>query len=200
LSYLTFGLHESPDAIIVGSSRDVGIGGRHDLDSLRILADGKLYGIPMMFLLMLGIAAMAAVLLHWSVYGRYLYAVGYNEQAARYAGIATNRYKILPYVLCSLLAALGGILSLLDLDSAQPSSTGSLYELYAITGAVLGGCSLRGGQGTVVGILLGTAVLPLLSNLCIFANIPSDMEYTVIGLALLLGTIADELLKRHGGK
>ena len=151
----------------------------------------------MMFVLMLGVAALAAVLLHLSVYGRYLYAVGYNEQAAHYAGIATHRYKIVAYVLCSLLAGLGGLLLLLDLETAQPSAAGSWYELYAITGAVLGGCSLRGGQGMVAGILLGTAVLPLLRNLCIFAGIPSDLEYTVIGAALLLGTVADELLKRR---
>jgi ribose transport system permease protein len=180
-----------------GSSRAVGIGGRPDLADLRFLAAGEMLGVPTIFWLMLGIAAVVAVLLHGSVYGRYLYAVGYNEQAARYAGIATDRYKILAYVLCSTLAVLGGILHMLDLETAQPSSAGSWYELYAITGAVLGGCSLRGGEGTVAGILMGTAVLPLLRNLCQFAGIPSDLEFTVIGVALLLGTIADELLKRR---
>ena len=71
-----------------------------------------------------------------------------------------------------------------------------LITVGAIAAAVLGGCSLRGGEGMVAGMLLGTMVLPLLSNLCQFARIPSDVEYTVIGGALLLGTIADELLKR----
>ena len=197
MSYASFGHVSSSAPILLGSSRDVGIGGRPDLAGLRFLAAGNVLGIPMMFLLLLGVAAIAAVLLHLSVHGRYLYAVGYNEQAACYAGIATHRYKILAYVLCSLLAGLGGLLLLLDLETAQPSAAGSWYELYAITGAVLGGCSLRGGQGMVAGILLGTAVLPLLRNLCIFAGIPSDLEYTVIGAALLLGTVADELLKRR---
>ncbi len=181
-----------------GSSRAVGIGGRPDLADLRFLVAGEIFGVPTIFWLLLGIAALMAVLLHGSVYGRYLYAVGYNEPAARYAGVATDRYKILAYVLCSTLAVLGGILHMLDLETAQPSSAGSWYELYAITGAVLGGCSLRGGEGTVAGILMGTAVLPLLRNLCQFAGIPSDLEFTVIGAALLLGTVADELLKRHG--
>jgi ribose transport system permease protein len=197
LSYASLGYIPSTMPVLPGSSHDVGIGGRPDLDGWRFLATGNVYGIPMMFLLMLAVAAVAAVLLHLSVYGRYLYAVGYNEQAARYAGIATDRYKILAYVLCSLLAGLGGVLLLLDLDTAQPSAAGSWYELYAITGAVLGGCSLRGGQGSIAGILLGTAVLPLLRNLCNFAGIPSDLEYTVIGVALLLGTITDEVLKRR---
>jgi ribose transport system permease protein len=197
LSIVTFGLVESPAPVLVGSSRDVGIGGRPDLRDLRFLAAGEVYGVPMMFVVLLVVAAAVGVLLHKSVYGRYLYAVGYNEQAALYAGIRTGRYKVLAYVLCSVLAGLGGILLLLDLETAQPSAAGSWYELYAITGAVLGGCSLRGGQGTVAGMVLGTAVLPLLRNLCNFARIPSDLEYTVIGVALLLGTITDEMLKRR---
>ncbi|MBY0526649.1 MAG: ABC transporter permease [Gemmataceae bacterium] len=183
--------------ILQGSSRDVGIGGRPDLADLRYLASGEVSGVPMILILMIGVATVATVLLHLSVYGRYLYAIGYNEQAARYAGIATDQYKILAYVWCSLMAGVGGVLLLLDLETAQPTAAGGLYELYAITGAVLGGCSLRGGQGMVAGIILGTSVLPLLRNLCIFAGIPSDLEYTVIGLALLLGTVADELLKRR---
>lgn len=181
--------------LLQGSSRDVGIGGRPDLAWLRELLVGT--DVPNLFFLMLGVATLAALILHASVYGRYLYAVGYNEQAARYAGIPTDRYKIFAYVWCSVMAGLGGVLLLLDLETAQPSAAGSWYELYAITGAVLGGCSLRGGQGAVAGIVLGTAVLPMLRNLCIFAGVPPDLEYTVIGVALLLGTIADEILKRR---
>src|SRR5262249_12549477 len=75
------------------SSRTVGIGGRPDLDQLRFLAAGNLFGIPMTLWLLAGVALVVAVVLHRSVYGRYLYAIGHNEQAARYAGIATDRYK-----------------------------------------------------------------------------------------------------------
>lgn len=180
-----------------GSSRNVGIGGRDDLERLRWIADGSIGEVPVVFLLMLGIAVVVGVLLHLSVYGRYLYAVGYNEQAAQYAGVNVKRYKAMAYVICSLLAGLSGILELLYVETAQPSSAGQGYELYAITGAVLGGCSLRGGQGMVIGIVLGTAVLPLLRSLIIFTGIPSDLEATVIGVALLFGTITDELLKRR---
>jgi ribose transport system permease protein len=198
LSLVTFGLYTVEASLQQGSSRNVGIGGRRDLEDLQyFLATGTVAGIPTILILLLVLAALAAVLLHYSVYGRYLYAIGHNEQAARYAGIATDRYKILAYVLCSVLAGLGGILEMFRLKTASPSNAGSWYELYAITGAVLGGCSLRGGEGTVVGILLGTAVLPLLRNLSNFAGVPDDLEFTVIGLALLLGTIVDELLKRR---
>jgi ribose transport system permease protein len=126
-----------------------------------------------------------------------LYAIGANEEAARYAGIATDRYKILAYVICSALAGLGSVLYLLDNRTATATSAGSLLELYAITGAVLGGCSLRGGEGTVPGMFLGAAVLPLLRQLCIFSGITNELEYAVIGAALLLGTITDEVLKRR---
>ncbi|MGE3803105.1 MAG: ABC transporter permease, partial [Gemmataceae bacterium] len=188
------------DTVLAGSSRNVSLGGRPDLASFRFIATGDVLGVPMVFLLLLLLAGVAALILHFSVYGRYLYALGYNEQAARYAGIATDRYKVLAYVWCSLMAGLGGSLFLLTLNGATPSTTGAWYELYAITGAVLGGCSLRGGQGMVVGMLLGTVVLRLLPNLVNFAGIPSDLEPTVIGVALLMGTIADEMLKRKGAK
>jgi ribose transport system permease protein len=156
--------------------------------------------MPERFWLLLGLAAIGFVLLHLSVYGRYLFAVGANEQAARYAGIDTDYYKVLAYMLCSTLAALGGVLQMLELKSTQPSTTGLSYELYAITGAVLGGCSLRGGEGTIIGMLLGTTVLPLLNNLITLSGLPGDLEFLIIGLALLSGTILDELLKRRGAK
>ncbi len=182
-----------------GSSRSVGIGDK-DVGSLGFWLTGNYHGVPMVFLVLLGLVVLSGVFLHGSKFGRYFFAIGSNEQAARYAGIATDRYKVLAYILCSLLAALAGVQSLLELGTASPSTAGSWFELYAITGAVLGGCSLRGGEGTVAGLLLGAAVLPLLRNLSIFAGIPSDLEFTVIGVALLLGTIADELLKRRAAK
>lgn len=190
----------SPAPVLKGSSMTVGIGTGTDLESYLFLVKGKLLGVPMTFWLLAVVALFMFVLLHRSVYGRYLYAIGYNEQAARYAGIQTDRYKVFAYVLCAALAGLRGIIDLFDVGTVSPSGTGSWYELYAITGAVLGGCSLRGGEGTVPGILLGTAVLPLLKSLCIFAGVPSDLEFMVIGVALLLGTIADELLKRRSAK
>jgi ribose transport system permease protein len=161
-----------------------------------LLVQGQALWVPNGLLLLLLLAAVLGVLLHGSVYGRYLYAIGSNEQAARYAGIATDRYKILAYVICSTMSGLAGVLFLLENSTATPSSAGSLLELYAITGAVLGGCSLRGGEGTVLGMLLGTAVLPLLSMICNFSNLGSDIEYAVIGSALLVGTIVNELIGR----
>jgi ribose transport system permease protein len=163
-----------------------------------LLVRGQPLGVPNILLVLLALALLIGLMLHGTVYGRHIYAVGANEQAARYAGIATDRVKVFAYVLCSTLAGLGGVLLLCENATATPSSAGSLLELYAITGAVLGGCALRGGEGSVPGMLLGAAVLPLLRKLCSFSRfIGDEQEYTVIGVALLFGTIANELIGRR---
>jgi ribose transport system permease protein len=176
--------------------------GAHDrIESVRrFLVSGDLFGVPNQLVLLLLLTALLSALLHGTKHGRYLYAIGANEDAARYAGIGTNGYKILAYIICSALAGLGSVLFLLENRLANPTSAGTLLELYAITGAVLGGCSLRGGEGMVPGMFLGAAVLPLLRQLCSFGGITDDLEYAVIGVALLLGTIADELLKRRAAR
>lgn len=172
-----------------------GMGGEFE-EYKKVLA-GELFGVPMSFVVLLGLMALVTVFLHFSVYGRYLYAIGSNEKAARYSGIATDRYKVLAYVLCSTFAALFAILELMENNSAKPSTTGEFYELYAIAGAVLGGCSLRGGEGTVCGIFIGTAILWLLPNFNNMMGISSTLEKIVIGSALLLGAVLDELLRRR---
>jgi ribose transport system permease protein len=167
------------------------------IKSFRSLFVGDWHGVPNQLILMLIVAVVLGLFLHGTRYGRYLFAIGANEDAARYAGIPTDRYKVLAYVICSMLAGLSSLVFLFYYDSAQPTSAGSWLELYAITGAVLGGCSLRGGEGSIAGLVLGAAVLPLLQQVCYSFNIKSELEYAVIGAALLLGTITDELLKRR---
>lgn len=170
------------------------------IKSFRNLFVGNLYGVPNQLILMLIVAVLLGLFLHGTRDGRYLFAIGANEDAAKYAGIPTDRYKVLAYVICSMLAGLSSLVFLFYYDSAQPTSAGSWLELYAITGAVLGGCSLSGGEGSVAGLVLGAAVLPLLRQVCYSFNIKSELEYAVIGAALLLGTITDELLKRRSAR
>jgi ribose transport system permease protein len=158
---------------------------------------GDSFGVPHQLVLLLIVATILGLFLHGTRYGRYLYAIGANEEAARYAGIPTDRYKILAYVICSTLAGLSALVFIHFNDTVNPTSGGSWLELYAITGAVLGGCSLRGGEGSAPGMVLGAAVLPVLRQLCYSVNIRSELEYAVIGAALLVGTIIDELLKRR---
>jgi ribose transport system permease protein len=141
-------------------------------------------------------AAVATFFLHFTVHGRYFFAIGSNERAARYSGINVDLYKILAYVLCSLSAAIYGLIYAVHFNTAQPSSTGANMELFAIAGAVLGGCSLRGGEGTTAGMVIGAAILTLLSHLINTLEIKDTLEPVVIGLALLFCAILDEQLRR----
>jgi ribose transport system permease protein len=99
-------------------------------------------------------------------------------------------------VLCSLLAAVAALMEIFWISSVQASSTGNLMELYAIAGAVLGGCSLRGGEGSTIGMLIGTAILVCLRNLIQMAGIKDSLEQVVIGAALLVCAILDEMIRR----
>ena len=152
--------------------------------------------IPMPFFIMVGLAIIAAVFLNKTIYGRYLLALGRNEQAAQYSGINTDRMVILSYVICSGLSGLGGILFVLDLNSVQPATHGNFYELYAIAAAVLGGCSLRGGEGSILGVVIGAGVMRVLRNSINLLRLPTHLEYVIIGAVILFGVMADEIVKR----
>lgn len=156
--------------------------------------------VPVAFLLLIVLGVVAAVFLNKTVYGRYLLALGNNEQAARFSGINTSAMILLAYVICSLVTGFGGILFALDNGSIQPDSFGNFYELYAIAAAVLGGCSLRGGEGSIFGIVLGAALMRLLMNSITMLGISDQLEPTVIGLVILIGVIVDELVKRFAAR
>jgi ribose transport system permease protein len=185
---------------LVGISKD-NPSFRNPLNALRIVLIGKdensVLWFPAEIAVLLLLAAVVGLLLHKSVIGRYWYAMGYNESAARYSGIATDRYRLIGFVISSTLASLCGIMLLLDYGTANPTDAGEMWELYAITGAVLGGCSLRGGEGTIVGVVLGAMVLPVLRNLVSFLDIKDALIPAVVGLTLLFGTLADEFFRRR---
>ena len=153
---------------------------------------------PFFFLVV--IAILAAFFLNRTIWGRYLLALGNNEDGARYSGIQTDRLKITAYVICSFLAGVSGLLFAYELDSVQPAQTGEFYELYAIAAAVLGGCSLRGGQGAIFGVIIAAAVIRLLRNSINLVGISTHLEFAIIGLVILGGVTADELIKRFVAK
>jgi ribose transport system permease protein len=154
--------------------------------------------VPAPLLVLLVIAAAAGLFLNHTIYGRYLLALGRNEEAARYSGINTGSMTIVAYVICALLAGLAAVLFSLDVNGIQPAGHGNFYELYAISAAVLGGCSLRGGEGSILGVVIGTAVMRVLYNAITMLGIPDQLEFAMIGAVLLLGVIVDELLRRAG--
>ena len=174
-------------------------------EGLRQLAIGKVsigggFALPIPFFLLLLAGVLAALFLNRTIWGRYLLALGRNETAARYSGIQIERMKVLAYVLCSGTAGLGGILFALDVNSVQPAAHGNFYELYAIAAAVLGGCSLRGGEGSILGVVIGAAVMRLLYNAINVSGIPTQLEFAIIGAVILAGVIADELIRRVAGQ
>jgi len=156
---------------------------------------GFLLSVPVVYLAI--IVGVAIFVLHKTVYGRYLLAIGRNEEAARYSGINTALITTASYGACSLLAGIAGLLFIIDFESAQPVDLGNFYELYAIAAAVLGGCSLRGGEGSIIGIVIGAAVMQVLQNAIILTDwIPDMLEFAVIGGVILAGVTIDESIRR----
>ena len=135
----------------------------------------------MPFVLLIAISIVMWVVLHRSFFGRYLYAVGRNEEAARFSGFNTRRVMAGSYVLAALLSGLAGILFAFYTNSVTPSTHGNFYELYGLAAAVLGACSLRGGEGSIIGILIGVALLQVLQNLVNLLGIPSSLNFAVMG-------------------
>jgi len=138
-------------------------------EDLHWVATGKLsvaggYRVPVSLFLLIGLGVLAAIFLNRTVWGRHLLALGRNEEAARYSGVRTGRLLVLAYVLCAFIAGVGGVLFALNLNTVQPENLGNFYELYAIAAAVLGGCSLRGGEGSIFGVIIGAAVMRVLYN------------------------------------
>jgi ribose transport system permease protein len=169
-------------------------------EGFRDFAKGSLFGVPMTFVLLLITAAIMWVVLHHSVFGRYLYAVGRNEEAARFSGINTRRVIATSYVLSGLLTGVSAILFAFYTNSVTPSTHGNFYELYGIAAAVLGGCSLRGGEGSILGILIGTALLQVLQNLVNLLGIPSSLNFAVMGAVVLIGVLADQIFQTRAKK
>ncbi len=158
------------------------------------------YRIPATVIPMFVLALLIGLFFSRTVWGRWLLATGRNESAARYSGVPTARLITLSYMACSLLAGFGGMLFIFDIGSAQPSDFGNFYELYAIAAAVLGGCSLRGGEISVVGVLFGAATLQVLRTTITLVGLSSQLEFAVIGAVLLVGVAADELIRRFSAR
>jgi ribose transport system permease protein len=159
---------------------------------LEFLTAGRFHGVPNSFIALVVIAAIMWVVLHRSVFGRYLYAIGKNEEAAKYSGIHTGRVVMAAYVICGVLTAVSAIYFAMYTRSISPASHGQFYELYAIAAAVLGGFSLRGGEGSLIGAVLGTVLLQELQNLVNLLGIPSSLNFAVMGGVILIGVLIDQ--------
>ncbi len=184
-------------ARFIASDETKGFGDAAGFQALQRLATGTVGGVPTPFLALVIASVVMWVVLHRSVYGRHLFATGRNEVAARYSGIRVHRVITSAYVMLGVLTGVSAMIFAFYTNSVSPSSHGSFFELYGIAAAVLGGCSLRGGEGSILGIVIGATLLQVLQNLVNLLGIPSSLNFAVMGGVILIGVVADQLMQNR---
>lgn len=155
-----------------------------------------LFGIPTAVILMMVLYVIAHVMMSRTTLGRYIYAVGGNPEAARLAGIRVNAILLFAYTICAMLAGLGGVLMASQLKSGAPTY-GLSYELYVIAAVVVGGTSLSGGEGRILGTLIGALIIGVIQNGMNLVNVESYTQKVVLGLVILGAVLLDRLKQRR---
>lgn len=186
--------------LLRGLARGISGGSTQTIQNFGTIGNGSFLWIPIPFWIFIGLSVILAFLMNFTVYGRYLYAIGRNEDAVRYSGIKVDKMRILAYVICAVLAGIAGIVELSYANEVQPASAGLMYEMWAIAGAVLGGCSLRGGEGSVLGVFVGVSLITVMRNGINLLGVNTEWEWAVIGVVILGGVIADAAYKLRAGK
>jgi ribose transport system permease protein len=165
-------------------------------EGFRSLATGGVGFVPAPVVIMIVVYAAAHIVLAQTTFGRYVYAIGGNEEAARLSGVAVRRHKAAVYGVSGLASAVAAVILTARLDSAQPVA-GMMYELDAIAAAVIGGTSLMGGQGTLAGTLVGALIMGVLRNGLNLLGVSSFLQQIVIGVVIVGAVLIDTMLKRH---
>jgi inositol transport system permease protein len=168
-------------------------------DDYNFIGQGDFLGIPVPILILVIMAIVTHVLYSQTKFGKYIYAIGGNEQAARVSGINVSKYKMLMYVYAGLLSGLAGLVVSARIGSGQ-SGQGVGYELDAIAAAVIGGASLSaGGIGTVAGTMVGALIIGVLNNILDLTNVSAYWQQIVKG-CIIVGAVIIDQLKHHGSK
>ncbi|MBS1252087.1 MAG: Ribose import permease protein RbsC [Anaerolineales bacterium] len=160
------------------------------------LGQGEIFQIPIMFVTLVVVAVVAFFILTSTTLGRHIYAVGGNIEAARVSGVNVDRVRIFSYVGSGTMAGLVGILWASRLGQGTPT-VGSGYELWAIAATVIGGTSLFGGQGTVLGAILGAAIMGVMINGMVLVNLSSYLQDVVLGVVLVIAVTYDTWRRRQ---
>lgn len=163
-------------------------------DSFKFLGLGYIAGIPTPIVLMVVLAVLAILFLNKTVIGRWIYAIGGNEEGARISGVRVGQIKRLVYAISGLMAAISGIAMAARLGVGQ-STSGMSYEMDAIAATVIGGASLSGGSGSIVGAIVGAAIMGVLRNGLVLLDVSAYWQQTVIGAVIILAVALDNL--RH---
>jgi ribose transport system permease protein len=160
-------------------------------DSFAYIGTGWFLGIPLPVWISAVVIVSAVVITQKTALGRYIYAIGGNEHASKLSGININKVKLIVYSIAGVLAAVGGIMVTSRLDSAQPNA-GISYELDSIAAVVIGGTSLSGGRGTIMGTVLGAIIIGVLNNGLVLLNVSPFWQQVVKGGVILLAVIIDK--------
>jgi ribose transport system permease protein len=165
-------------------------------ENFSFLGNGKIFGIPVPIIIMSFVVVVAYLFLSRHILGRYTYAIGSNVEAARLSGININRYNSAVYVISGTLAGIAGVLLTSRLVTGQPTA-GTGYELDTIAAVVIGGASLMGGQGTIIGTIIGAFIMATLRNGCNLLNISAFWQLIIIGAVIILAVYYDQVRRRH---
>lgn len=163
-------------------------------DSFNFIGGGNIFGIPFPIIILIITFIICSILLNKTVLGRYMYAVGGNEPAARASGIRVQRVKMWVYTICGLLAGMGGILLTSRITTGQPNA-GAGFELDAIAAAIIGGTSTSGGTGTMTGTLIGALLIGVISNSLDLLNVSSYYQQVVMGAIIIGAVVLDSIGK-----
>jgi inositol transport system permease protein len=168
-----------------------------NIGDFTVLGQGRILGIPVPILIMLLVMAIAMVLVKRTRFGRYIYAIGGNENAATASGVNVNGIKIITFVIAGTLTGLAGVILMSRINSGQPAA-GLSFELDAITAVVIGGTSLSGGVGTILGTLVGGLIVGILNNILNLTNVSPYWQQILKGVVIVVAVIMD--VKTKGKK
>jgi ribose transport system permease protein len=183
-------------AEVLTGGTDIGFHG--EFPRFRFLGEGIGFGMPMPFWFAVVALAIAAFLMHRTLFGRYCYAIGSNAEAARLSGVPVQRIRLITFIASAGLSGVAGILYVAYLPSATPS-LGSAYELHAVAAAVLGGCSLLGGRGSVFGVLVGAGIMQVTFNAVNLVG-KSLWQNVVAGGVILAAVIVDRVFEKNASR
>ncbi|MED4204746.1 ABC transporter permease [Neobacillus mesonae] len=149
-------------------------------------------GVPNAIVIFFLMAIIGAILLNKTIIGRYTFAIGSNEEATRLSGVNVNKWKVIIYIIAGIFTGVAGIVMAARLNSAQPA-LGQGYELEAIAAVVIGGTSLSGGKGTILGTVIGALIMSVLTNGLRILSVPQEWQTVVVGAVILIAVYADVL-------
>lgn len=176
--------------LVFTDGKPVSIGASNNAISFGKIGGGQIAGIPTPAIIMVLAFALCFYILTQTKMGRYVYALGGNEEATKLSGLDTDKIKTYVYTISGILAAIAGVIVTARLYSAQPTA-GSGYELDAIAAVVLGGTSLSGGQGTIIGTVIGALIIGILNNALNILDVSSYYQMIVKGIVILIAVLLD---------